>query len=100
MVTSADQVRAVHDMLGGVLDGRPAPEIGSMIETPEAVQRARAIASGSDFLSIGTNDPTQLVLALDREHSKSAPATDIRVLRLIHTTVRARPAARIPVYVC
>ncbi len=100
MVTSADQVRAVHDMLGGVLDGRPAPEIGSMIETPEAVQRAGAIASVSDFLSIGTNDLTQLVLGLDREHSKSAPVTDIRVLRLIDTTVRAGHAAGIPVDVC
>jgi phosphoenolpyruvate-protein kinase (PTS system EI component) len=100
MVTSPDQVRAVHDMLGAVLDGRPAPEIGSMIETPEAVQRAGEIADVSDFLSLGTNDLTQLVLGLDREHSKSAPVTDIRVLRLIDATVRAGHAAGIPVDVC
>jgi phosphoenolpyruvate-protein kinase (PTS system EI component) len=100
MVTSPDQVRAVHDMLGAVLDGRPAPQIGSMIETPEAVQRAGEIADVSDFLSIGTNDLTQLVLGLDREHSKSAPVTDIRVLRLIDATVRAGHAAGIPVDVC
>jgi phosphoenolpyruvate-protein kinase (PTS system EI component) len=100
MVTSPDQVRAVHDMLGALLDGRPAPEIGSMIETPVAVQRAGEIADVSDFLSIGTNDLTQLVLGLDREHSKSAPVTDIRVLRLIDATVRAGHAAAIPVDVC
>ncbi len=100
MVTSPEQVRAVHDMLGAVLDGRPAPEIGSMIETPEAVQRAGEIADVSDFLSLGTNDLTQLVLGLDREHSKSAPVTDIRVLRLIDATVRAGHAAGIPVDVC
>jgi phosphoenolpyruvate-protein phosphotransferase len=100
MVTSPDQVRAVHDMLGIVLDGRPAPEIGSMIETPQAVQRAGEIADVSDFLSIGTNDLTQLVLGLDREHSKSAPVTDIRVLRLIDATVQAGHAAGIPVDVC
>jgi phosphoenolpyruvate-protein kinase (PTS system EI component) len=100
MVTSPDQVRAVRDMVGAVLDGRPAPEIGSMIETPEAVQRAAEIAGVSDFLSIGTNDLTQLVLGLDREHSKSAPVTDIRVLRLIDATVRAGHAAGIPVDVC
>ncbi len=100
MVTSPDQVRAVRDMLGAVMDGRPAPEIGSMIETPQAVQRAGEIADVSDFLSIGTNDLTQLVLGLDREHSKSAPVTDIRVLRLIDATVRAGHAAGIPVDVC
>jgi phosphoenolpyruvate-protein kinase (PTS system EI component) len=100
MVTSPDQVRAVHDVLGAVLDGRPAPEIGSMIETPQAVQRAGDIADVSDFLSVGTNDLTQLVLGLDREHSKSAPVTDIRVLRLIDATVRAGHAAGIPVDVC
>jgi multiphosphoryl transfer protein len=100
MVTNSDQVRMVHAMLGAVLDGRPAPEIGSMIETPEAVQRAGEIADVSDFLSIGTNDLTQLVLGLDREHSKSAPVTDVRVLRLIDATVRAGHGAGIPVDVC
>jgi phosphoenolpyruvate-protein phosphotransferase len=100
MVMSPDQVHAVRDLLGAVLDGRPAPEIGSMIETPQAVQRAREIADVSDFLSIGTNDLTQLVLGLDREHSKSAPVTDVRVLQLIDATVRAGHAAGIPVDVC
>jgi phosphoenolpyruvate-protein phosphotransferase len=100
MVTSPDQVRAVHEMLGNVLDGRPAPQVGSMIETPEAASRAAEIADASDFLSIGTNDLTQLVLGLDREKSKSAPVTDIRVLRLIEATTHASRAAGIPVDVC
>jgi phosphoenolpyruvate-protein kinase (PTS system EI component) len=100
MVSSPDQVRAVHEMLGNVLDGRPAPQVGSMIETPEAALRAGEIADASDFLSIGTNDLTQLVLGLDREKSKSAPVTDIRVLRLIEATTHASRAAGIPVDVC
>jgi phosphocarrier protein FPr len=54
----------------------------------------------SDFLSIGTNDLTQLVLGLDREHSKSAPVTDVKVMRLIDATVRAAHAAGIVVDVC
>jgi phosphocarrier protein FPr len=87
-------------MLGSVLDGMPAPLVGSMIETPEAAHRAREIAEVSDFLSIGTNDLTQLVLGLDREHSKSAPVTDVRVLRLIDETTRAARAAGILVDVC
>ncbi len=100
MVTSPDQVRAVHEVLGSVLRGRPAPQVGAMIETPEAARRAGEIADVSDFLSIGTNDLTQLVLGLDREHSKSAPVTDVRVLRLIDATRRAAHEGGIPVDVC
>jgi phosphoenolpyruvate-protein phosphotransferase len=100
MVTSHEQIRAVRDALAQVLDGRGAPQVGAMIETPEAAHRADAIAKECEFLSLGTNDLTQLVLGLDREHSKSAPVTDLRVLRLIDVTVRAGKAAGIPVDVC
>jgi phosphoenolpyruvate-protein kinase (PTS system EI component) len=100
MVTRPDQVVTVRVALQTVLDGRPAPQLGSMIETPEAAQRAGEIARVSDFLSLGTNDLTQLVLGLDREKSKSAPVTDTRVLRLIDATMRAGHAAGIPVDVC
>jgi len=100
MVTSPAQVRAVRQALSAILAGRPSPEVGAMIETPEAARDASEIAKVSDFLSIGTNDLTQLVLGLDREHSKSAPVTDARVMRLIDKTVRAAHAAGIVVDVC
>jgi len=100
MVTSPDQLRAVRSVLDGVLQGRTSPLLGSMIETPEAALRAGAIATESDFFSIGTNDLTQLVFGLDRERSKSAPVTDVRVLRLIDATARAARSALIPVDVC
>ena len=100
MVTNPLQVNSVRESLQAVLDGRPGPQVGSMIETPEAAQRAGEIARVSDFLSLGTNDLTQLVLGLDREQSKTAPVTDIRVLRLIDATMRAGRAAGIPVDVC
>jgi len=100
MVTSPDQVRSVREALRTILDGRPAPQVGSMIETPEAARRADDIAHVSDFLSIGTNDLTQLVLGLDREQSRSAPVTDLKVLRLIAATMRAGRAAGIAVDVC
>jgi len=100
MVSSPEQVRAVREMLATVVADRPSPQVGAMIETPEAAHRAAEIAKECDFLSLGTNDLTQLVLGLDREHSKSAPVTDIRVLRLIDATVRAGHAAGIPVDIC
>ena len=100
MVTDPEQVLAVRNVLATVLDGRASPQVGAMIETPEAALGAAGIAKVSDFLSIGTNDLTQLVLGLDREQSKSAPVTDRRVLRLIDSTVRAAHAAGIVVDVC
>ncbi len=100
MVSSPRQVTAVHEVLATVLDGRPAPQVGAMIETPEAAHRASEIANVADFLSVGTNDLTQLLLGLDREQSKSAPVTDVRVLRLIDATVRAARETGIIVDVC
>lgn len=100
MVTSPLQVTSVRAALTAVLDGRLGPQVGSMIETPEAAHAANDIARVSDFLSLGTNDLTQLVLGLDREQSKIAPVTDIRVLRLIYATIRAGHKAGVPVDVC
>ena len=100
MITTPEQVREVRAALTAVLDGRPSPELGAMIETPTAARRAGEIAKEVDFLSIGTNDLTQMALGLDREQSKSAPVTDVRVLRLIDVTIRAGREAGIPVDVC
>jgi phosphoenolpyruvate-protein phosphotransferase len=100
MVTAVDQVRAVRAMLVEVSGQRPLPELGAMIETPEAAEKAGAIAAETDFLSLGTNDLTQLVLGLDRERSKSAPVNHPAVLRLIDITMRAARVAKIPVDVC
>jgi phosphoenolpyruvate-protein kinase (PTS system EI component) len=100
MVTSPEQVRAVREVLATVLAGRPSPQVGAMIETPEAAHRAAEIATACDFLSLGTNDLTQLVLGLDREQSKSAPIANVRVLRLIDATMRAARDAGLVVDVC
>jgi phosphoenolpyruvate-protein kinase (PTS system EI component) len=100
MVSDPQQVTAVRQALATVAGGRSLPEVGAMIETPEAARRADEIAKVSDFLSVGTNDLTQLVLDLDREQSKSAPVTDVKVLRLIDSTVRAAHAAGIVVDIC
>lgn len=94
MVTSAAQMRAVRQAVDA------DSQFGAMIETPEAAISAREIARESDFLSIGTNDLTQLVLGMDRERSNAAPVLDVRVLRLIASTVHAGKAAGIPVDVC
>jgi phosphotransferase system enzyme I (PtsP) len=52
------------------------PQIGVMIEVPSAVYQARGFAKRVDFLSVGSNDLTQYILAVDRNNSRVANLFD------------------------
>lgn len=77
--------------------------LGAMIEVPSAAIALPSFIGATDFLSIGTNDLVQYLLAADRNnealgdlYSPLHPA----VLRLLHTVMRTARARGKPVAVC
>ncbi len=52
------------------------PDVGVMIEVPAAAYQARELAKRVDFLSVGSNDLTQYLLAVDRNNARVAGLYD------------------------
>ncbi len=106
MVASIDelhQVRALIDRLRGEMGIATPVEVGVMVETPAAAMTADLLAIEADFLSIGTNDLTQYVLAMDRGNPAVAAGVDAMhpaVLRMIGETCRLATAGGRWVGVC
>lgn len=68
-VISVEEVKEVKKYLQEV--GFQNSKIGVMIETPAAVQLIRDLCTeGIDFISFGTNDLTQYMLAIDRGNTQ------------------------------
>jgi phosphotransferase system enzyme I (PtsI) len=81
----------------------PDLPVGAMIETPAAAVLARAIAEEADFVSIGTNDLTMYILAVDRDGSHLSAHYDPfhpAFLRTLRSVVDAGRLAGKSVSVC
>jgi phosphotransferase system enzyme I (PtsI) len=77
--------------------------IGCMIEVPSSAIMCDALAQEADFLSIGTNDLVQYVLAADRSNPQTSDlyySTHPSILRLIRMVVASSNAARKPIILC
>ena len=98
MIATIDELQQAKDITDEARRsvGADPVEIGMMIEVPSSAVMADVFAPEVDFFSIGTNDLTQYVLAMDRLHPQLARQADglhPAVLRMIDQTVRAADAA-------
>jgi phosphotransferase system enzyme I (PtsP) len=79
------------------------PSIGVMIELPAAVYQTRALAKLVDFISVGSNDLTQYLLAVDRNNPRVAnlySAFHPAVLSALQQVVNAAQAEGKHVSIC
>ncbi len=79
------------------------PQLGVMIEVPAAVYMARELAKRVDFLSVGSNDLTQYLLAVDRNNARVAGIYDAlhpAMLRTLAKIVEGGHAAGVEVSIC
>jgi multiphosphoryl transfer protein len=106
MVTEVDEIRSVRAMINtcrGELGISATPRLGVMIETPASAVLADQLLAEVDFLSIGTNDLSQYVLAMDRTHARLAARLDAlhpSVLRLIAQVARSADERGVELAVC
>ena len=103
-VNSALQLikRAYRELLQEHLNVK-FPPIGVMIELPAAVYQTRALARLVDFISVGSNDLTQYLLAVDRNNPRVAnlySAFHPAVLNALYHVVSEAQQEEKPVSIC
>lgn len=79
------------------------PPVGVMVEVPAAVYQARELAARADFLSVGSNDLTQYLLAVDRNNARVAGLYNSyhpAVLHALQLIVTAAHSQGTPVSIC
>ncbi|MBI2921127.1 MAG: phosphoenolpyruvate--protein phosphotransferase [Planctomycetes bacterium] len=111
MVSTLDEIKQARAIIQDVRDELDREgsaydaelPVGIMIEVPSAAIAADLLCAEADFLSIGTNDLVQYVMAVDRMNEKISalyqPANPA-VLRLLRQVLEAGQRAERPVSMC
>lgn len=106
-VTEVEQAKEIINQEKNFLKKRGLkfgnPKIGAMIEVPSAVFTIEFISKEVDFLSLGTNDLVQYLLAVDRDNESVAEwfkTLHPAVLTAIERVIRSGENNGIPVVVC
>ncbi len=105
MIGRMSEWRKARDMAERVRSQLSAPQLplGIMVEVPSAVMVAAHLAKEVDFFSIGSNDLTQYMLAIDRLHPDLCSEADSyhpALAKMIAMTVTAAQAEGKWVGVC
>jgi phosphocarrier protein FPr len=86
-------VRALVERARTEVPDAPEPRVGVMIEVPSAVLLAEQLSGTVDFMSIGTNDLTQYLLAADRSNAQLAERQDPLHPAVLRAVARVTEAA-------
>ncbi len=110
MVSAAEELNDFNQLLAEALqqlghEGYPArrPKVGVMVEVPAAISQLQFWSSRIDFVSIGSNDLSQYLLALDRNNARVANRYDHIHPAVIHELNRIVGIAReynLPLSLC
>ena len=110
MISSVDEVeeslaliRRCHDEVLAEGYSETFPPVGAMIEVPSAVWLTAAMARRLNFLSVGSNDLPQYLLAVDRTNPRVADmyhGLHPAVLGALAKICRDASAASCPVSIC
>ncbi len=99
-------IRLINQAYGEMLEEGievEMPPIGLMIEVPAAVYQAQQLAERVDFLSVGSNDLIQYLLAVDRNNPRVANLYDglhPAVLQSLAHVVKGVHKAGKPISIC
>ncbi len=103
MVTTLEEVRQAKELVVRACGAADPPPLGIMIEVPAAALALRDLAEEVDFVSIGTNDLTQYLFAVDRDNpwvSNLYQPYHPAHLRVLRSMVRTCRSVGKPVSVC
>ncbi|WP_018692874.1 phosphoenolpyruvate--protein phosphotransferase [Algicola sagamiensis] len=81
----------------------PRPKFGVMLEVPSMIWFIPELASRVDFISVGSNDLTQYILAVDRNNARVASLYNSlhpAVIRAFQQIIQLTQAHQIPIQVC
>lgn len=81
----------------------PKPKVGVMIEVPSIMFQLPELAQKVDFCSIGTNDLTQYLLAVDRNNPRVGNLYDAlhpSVLRALYQMAQQSQGLQLPISIC
>jgi phosphotransferase system enzyme I (PtsP) len=79
------------------------PKIGVMLEVPAVIYQLPQLAKHVDFFSVGSNDLTQYLLAVDRNNARVADLYDSyhpAVLAALYSIVQQTNDLNVPITVC